>query len=116
MVDVEYEIAHRAVVMSDGHPVATLSEIFDDPLEMEERIDWGIMDGKMWANTDSDGDRQRRRQAEFLVHRQVPLDDLQALICRTQATHDQVAGLLAAAGLTDLPVLVRPDFYYENKP
>ncbi len=35
-------------------------------------IDWEIMEAKYWADTDEDGDRKRRRQAEFLVNEFFP--------------------------------------------
>ena len=55
-------------VITDGHAATSLSEQFDDFARLDE-VDWGIMRDKYWRDTDDDGDRKRRRQAEFLVLR-----------------------------------------------
>jgi ssDNA thymidine ADP-ribosyltransferase, DarT len=52
---------------TDGHAVIDYSEFYDD-LRRLNMIDWGIMQAPYWNNTPEDGDRKRRRQAEFLVH------------------------------------------------
>lgn len=48
-----------------------ISRFFDAPAHFDQ-IDWRIMQERYWNDTDVDGDRKRRRQAEFLVHRFVP--------------------------------------------
>lgn len=55
-------------VFADGHAELDLSDFFDD-LDDLNKIDWKIMKAAYWADTNEDGDRKRRRQAEFLVHR-----------------------------------------------
>lgn len=35
--------------------------------DIERDVDWDVMDLEFWNDTDVDGDRERRRQAEFLV-------------------------------------------------
>ncbi len=44
----------------------------DQASDLEWAIDWEIMKDRYWNDTDEDGDRKRRRQAEFLVHQAVP--------------------------------------------
>jgi len=60
--------ADAPFVFADGHADMDLSEFFDD-LDDLNKIDWKIMKAGYWADTDEDGDRKRRRQAEFLIHR-----------------------------------------------
>jgi hypothetical protein len=55
-------------VFTDGHAEVDLSDFFDD-LDDLDKIDWKIIKERYWADTDDDGDRKRRRQAEFLVHK-----------------------------------------------
>jgi hypothetical protein len=55
-------------VFSDGHGLNRLTRWFDD-LNQLDAVDWEIVAAQYWQNTDHDGDRQRRKQAEFLVWR-----------------------------------------------
>jgi len=55
-------------VFSDGHGIAAFTEWFDT-LERLDRVDWNMVHERYWADTVEDMDRQRRKQAEFLVHR-----------------------------------------------
>ena len=52
---------------TDGHAIMAYSDFYDDLKDLSQ-IDWQIMRAKYWNDTDQDGDRKRRRQAEFLVH------------------------------------------------
>lgn len=58
-------------VFTDGHGIMGLTEFFNDLADLG-RVDWNIMREQYWADTQSDGDRSRRRQAEFLVHKFFP--------------------------------------------
>lgn len=60
-------------VFTDGHAAMQLSRFWNAEDELS-RIDWPLMKEEQWANTESDSDRSRRRQAEFLIHRFVPWD------------------------------------------
>src|SRR5208283_661951 len=52
-------------------PLLTLSEYYDNICDLD-KVDWDIMTAKYWHDTLEDGDRVRRRQAEFLVHQFFP--------------------------------------------
>jgi hypothetical protein len=54
-------------VFSDGHGIAAFTTWFDNLADLE-KVDWGIVNQRYWADTIDDMDRQRRKQAEFLVH------------------------------------------------
>jgi len=56
---------------TDGHAEITFSEFFESLGDLG-KIDWQIMTAIYWNDTADDGDRKRRRQAEFLVHGFVP--------------------------------------------
>jgi hypothetical protein len=54
-------------VFSDGHGIASFTQWFDDIKELD-KVDWDVVNLRYWADTLNDMDRQRRKQAEFLVH------------------------------------------------
>lgn len=60
-----------AYCFTDGHAEKTFSQFFED-LNQLAAIDWKLMKEIYWADTEEDGDRKRRRQAEFLVHHFFP--------------------------------------------
>lgn len=55
-------------VFSDGHGIAAYTSWFDSLTELN-KVDWEVVRQRYWRDTDDDLDRQRRKQAEFLVHR-----------------------------------------------
>jgi len=92
------------------HPITPLAEQFDD-LAALAGLDWTIMRAKYWSDTDEDGDRKFRRQAEFLVHRSVPIEAIKLVGAATDPIAQQATTLLA--GIPDPPpVTVRRDWYY----
>jgi hypothetical protein len=59
-------------VFSDGHGLAVYSAWFDS-LDDLGQVDWQMVGDRFWADDPkNDSDRQRRKQAEFLVHRFCP--------------------------------------------
>lgn len=66
------EAENIAFAFTDGHAVMVYSEFYNDLQALEFVIDWNIMKDNYWADTPEDGDRKRRRQAEFLVHQFCP--------------------------------------------
>ena len=53
-------------VFSNGHGLATFTSWYDDLAQLDQ-VDWGIVNAKYWSDTPEDNDRQRRKQAEFLI-------------------------------------------------
>jgi len=72
-----------------------------------------MVNERYWAHTADDMDRQRRKQAEFLVHRFCPWSLIQRVAVVTAAMKTQVEGILAGsdAGARRL-VTVEPGWYY----
>jgi ssDNA thymidine ADP-ribosyltransferase, DarT len=116
VIDIDQVMASgRTCLATDGHPVARLSRFLEDRQSIEDGVDWEVMALDFWNDTDADGDRERRRQAEFLVHSSLDLRLTLGVGVRNQAVVDAVNDKFLAAG-RDLPVHVRPKFYYEGKP
>lgn len=98
-------------LFSDGNCAAAVTQVFDDLQLLGSVVDWQVMRARMWNNTAEDPDRMRRRMAEFLVHDRVPVSCLAGIAVQTQGMKGQVEGLLAAGGC-ELPVHIRPDWYF----
>ncbi|WP_224363560.1 type II toxin-antitoxin system toxin DNA ADP-ribosyl transferase DarT [Hyalangium versicolor] len=95
---------------TDGHAATPFSQFFEDWAHLE-LVDWELMNATYWKNTDEDGDRKRRRQAEFLVHRFLPWDAVREIGVCTEAVRQNVERVLARAPHTP-QVNVVPDWYY----
>ncbi|HZT43803.1 MAG TPA: DUF4433 domain-containing protein [Chthonomonadaceae bacterium] len=97
-------------VFTDGHAVMDFSEFFNDISDLS-KVDWKIMKEIYWRDTNEDGDRTRRRQAEFLVHRFFPWSLVTEIGVMTDRANRQVMDKLQ--GADHLPqVVVRRDWYY----
>lgn len=101
---------------TDGHPLAALSDTFDDADQIAERVDLPLMRERYWKDTEDDPDRERRRQAEFLVHDRIPWEVIEEIGVMDAKIKARVEGILS--GTTHVPpVTVRADWYYkERKP
>jgi hypothetical protein len=99
-------------VFSDGHGIARFTEWFDN-LQDLPRVDWQAVYARQWNDTLEDMDRQRRKQAKFLVLGFCPWDLIERVAVRTPAMRDEVNRILAAAPAVCMrPVDVKPDWYY----
>jgi hypothetical protein len=98
-------------VFTDGNAAVAVTSFFNDPVELANVVDWPLMRGRYWFNTADDPDRRRRRMAEFLVHRALPLELVVEFAVYDQRMAAHVATMTAAAGLAQ-PVSVRRDWYF----
>lgn len=97
-------------VIVDGHPISPLSKQ-SDSLEALDGIDWEIMRTLYWRDTDEDGDRKRRRQAEFLKYRSVSFSEIRQIGVKSEVIAAAVQAKLD--GIAEPPaVVVRRDWYY----
>lgn len=98
-------------LFSDGNCAAQVTEVFNDLRLLDSKVDWEVMRATVWKNTAEDGDRMRRRMAEFLVYERVPLSCLVGVAVRTVAMRHQVAAALDHREIA-LPVGVQRGWYY----
>ncbi len=54
-------------VFSDGQGIATITQWYDDLNDLD-KVDWNVINERYWTDNLDDGDRKRRKQAEFLIH------------------------------------------------
>ena len=100
-------------VFSNGHGFARFTGWFDDPSRLDTDVDWAAVYARQWNDTPEDPDRQRRKQAEFLVHRFCPWELIDGVAVVSTAMEDCVTEIFAGvdAGL-GRPVEIRTDWYY----
>lgn len=105
-------IAQKALpyFFTDGHAVMEISEPFEDLTDLS-RIDWNIMRETYWHDTDNDGDRTRRRQAEFLLYQFLPWTMVTEIGVMTERIAQQVTEKLKEADYIP-QIVVHREWYY----
>ncbi|HLN26691.1 MAG TPA: DUF4433 domain-containing protein [Gemmataceae bacterium] len=99
-------------VFSDGHGIARFTNWFDKLSDLD-KVDWDAVYATIWKDTVDDMDRQRRKQAEFLVHQQCAWDLIEEIGVLNKAVKKEVEQKLAGfPGKVRRPVNVRPEWYY----
>lgn len=83
-------------VFTDGHAIMFNSNFYSD-LKQLDRIDWPLMQSQYWHAIDTDPDRPRRRQAEFLVHQTFPWNLVQEIAVFDEGRHAEVRTCLQTA-------------------
>jgi hypothetical protein len=84
-------------VFTDGHGLAAFTEWYHDVMDLQA-VDWAAVNQRAWNDTPADMDRQRRKQAEFHVHRSVPwqlIERIGVLNWTVKERVDAVLGRLA---------------------
>jgi hypothetical protein len=81
-------------LFTDGHAVIELSNYYNHAADLD-KIDWDIMERRYWADTVEDGDRERRRQAEFLIYQFFPWRLISKIGVMNQRTRERVTTILA---------------------
>jgi hypothetical protein len=98
-------------VFTDGHATMAYTEFYEDLDALPHEIDWEIMEDKYWRDTDEDGDRKRRRQAEFLVYDFLPWELINHIGVINLTIRTQVLELLQHS-VHKPTVSVHRDWYY----
>jgi hypothetical protein len=89
-------------VFTDGHARIALSGHYNSLNDLN-KVNWEVVRAKQWANTLDNHDRQRHKQAEFLVHNHVPTDCISAILVYDQERAKFAKETVAALGL-QIPV------------
>ena len=99
-------------VFSDGHGIAAFTEWFNDLADLD-KVDWGMVNERYWTEAPRDVDRQRRKQAEFLVSRFCGWELIQKIVVIDPTMERGVKEILKNYS-EDLrrPVQVKRDWYY----
>jgi len=97
-------------VFTNGHAEIAYSKFYDNLKDLDQ-VDWSIMKETWWKDTDDDGDRKRRRQAEFLVHRSFPFSLISAIGVYSGTQAAEVKQILAKYDY-QIPVIEQRNWYY----
>lgn len=104
--------AGQGFVFSDGHGIAAFTQWFDDLAELD-KVDWEMVNQRYWADTINDMDRQRRKQAEFLVHCFCAWSLIHEIGVFDNAMQVRTEAILAEHNATQNGLVrVRRDWYY----
>lgn len=99
-------------VFCDGHAKNRLTQFFSDTRDLD-KVDWSLRWERYWRNSEDDYDRQRRKQAEFLVRNHVPANCVDHIVVYDQEKATFVTEILNRLTL-NIPVTINPQgkFYY----
>lgn len=89
------EDAGMKFVYSDGHGLATFTDWFED-LDKLDAVDWTVVNLRYWKDDINDMDRQRKKQAEFLVYKCCPWSLVQEIVVIDSTLQQRVESILAA--------------------
>ena len=98
-------------VFTDYNAATTYARFSSRIEDLNDFIDWPLMETRYWNNTPPDPDRMQRRMAECLVHRRVPWDAFIELAARCDEDAASARASLASVSANSV-VQVRQDWYY----
>lgn len=101
-------------VFTDGHAKDNLSSHFNNIQDLD-KIDWDTIRLQYWQNTDVDFDRQRRKQAEFLVRNHVPVFCIETIVVKDNPRKQILEKVMQKLNLTiTVQVDTRNRLYYHD--
>jgi len=106
----------RRVLVTNGHALSGFAEFRSATrANIEDLVDFDVINAFMWSNTAEDPYRMHRRQAEILVHRQVPLESsFISLAVNSQSALNRIHDMLRNHRL-NLQCRIQPDLFYPKR-
>ena len=98
-------------VFTDRNAALEVARYGTDLTLLDEFVDWPLMEGKMWHNTEDQPGRMERRMAEFLVHRHVPWHAFLGIAAINDQRCRVATDVLASVGIST-QVRSRPGWYF----
>ncbi len=99
-------------VFSDGHGIAVFTKWFEDLKELD-KVDWDAAYATYWKDDVDDMDRQRRKQAEFLVHHFCDWSLIYGVAVINNSMKMKVENILGRfPGELSRTVRIKPGWYY----
>jgi len=100
-----------APVFTDRNAALAVAKMTTDLGELDDLVDWELMEATWWNNTPEDPERRERRMAECLVHQRVPWEAFAGIVTRNDARRSEAEALLATVGVSTT-VRSRPGWYF----
>lgn len=98
-------------LFTDGHAKDALSNFYYDIRDLD-KLDWQVIKSRYWKNTQSDNDRMRRKQAEFLVYKKVALNFIRGLIVKNEERKLEMEKIILNLGLSLKVYVDKTNKYY----
>lgn len=89
---------------TDGHAKSSITKFYND-IEDLSLLDWDTINLQFWNSTEDDYDRMRRKQAEFLVKKHVPLTCISQIIVINAEQTAKIKEIESRIGI-DIPVVI----------
>jgi len=99
-----------ATVFSDRHAYLQAAQFFTS-LDDLDKIDWGILQRRDFRRDVDDPEKVERYQAEALVHRHLPAENLAGMVCWSENERGMLERQRKEVGL-DLKIVTRPGWYF----
>ena len=98
-------------LFTNGHGYAKFTQWYDNIKYLNE-IDWNIVKGSQWKNTEDDTDRLRRKQAEFWIKKQLSLKTIFGLAVYDKNSKNKLDALCKKYN-RDIKIKIKPEYYYD---
>ncbi|MBZ0258633.1 DUF4433 domain-containing protein [bacterium] len=99
-------------VFSDGHGIAAISSWYNSTNDLD-KIDWNVVCLRYWIDTVDDPDRQRRKQAEFLIYHFCEWSIIEKIVVLNEIMKTRVEAILKRFDSPlQTPVEIKREWYY----
>lgn len=96
---------------TDRHAYMQYASFYKD-LDHLNEIDWDILQRRDFRRDNNDPQKVERYQAEALIYKYHPIEQLKAIVCYSEAVQSKIQGWLNQYNL-NIRVEVRSDWYFQ---
>lgn len=97
---------------ADGHARHGMTRFYTDEQGFND-LDWDVIYARQWSNIEDDPDRQRKKQAEYMVKGNVPVNCFAYFLTFDEQSKQKVESLQSIAQ-TAIPVKISKLAYYDH--
>lgn len=102
----------KPYIFTDGHAVDRLTHNFYNDIADWDKLDLNTIYNDFWQNTDDDMQRQRRKQSEFLVYQNVPINCILGIGVMSERMKNKVEKIIKKCNLNEIECKVKLEWYY----